>query len=108
MLSQGCTCLLRSLDSNQDNILQRDAYYHYTTPQRWLHSTKNGGKNLLFSRSLSVNSYWCTEIIVICISCVTTRRRICPLIQKLCVFRAYVYTPVAHRMSKVIVPVGSV
>jgi site-specific DNA recombinase len=25
--------MLRSLDSNQDNILQRDAYYHYTTPQ---------------------------------------------------------------------------
>ena len=25
---------LRDLDSNQDNILQRDAYYHYTIPQR--------------------------------------------------------------------------
>ncbi len=24
---------LRDLDSNQDNILQRDAYYHYTIPQ---------------------------------------------------------------------------
>lgn len=24
---------LRGLDSNQDNILQRDAYYRYTTPQ---------------------------------------------------------------------------